>query len=74
MKIFDNIAHKAQKLTESSVKSALESVKESVDFSSCDRDSQRKKHSPKIQQRGTKSEDDSGWSASDIVDDLMDIF
>ncbi len=74
MGLFDNVAHRAQKLAESAVKSAIESVKESVDFSPNEKDSQPKKHSPKKQKTVGKSKDDSSWGVTDIVDDLMDIF
>lgn len=74
MGLLDNVAHRVQKLAESSVKSAIGSIKETLDSSPHDKDSQLKNSSPKKQQTAAKSKDDSGWGVTEIVDDLMDIF
>lgn len=49
MGLLDNVAHRMQKLAESSVKSAIGSIKESLDFSPHDKSPQQKNSSPKKQ-------------------------
>lgn len=71
MGLFDYVAQWSQNLAESSVKSAIESVKESWNSSPKEKDSLRKKQSHQKQQTEAKSKDNSGWGVTDIVDDFM---